>query len=152
MAATRESLHAATKTRRTQPQIHTFCSEKTLMYLGVPSTWQECKGLFIWLMPILNLNAGSFSTFIWSSNINWRPMVGQALCLMLKSKAVVPELPFVRFHIKCHDMKKRDRRSPTPVSRPLALSHGIIQRGCRAAVKFHAGGTSQPLVNHRRYF
>ena len=37
-------------------------------------------------------------------------MVCQALCLMLKSKAAVAELPFVRFHIQCHDMEKKERQ------------------------------------------
>lgn len=80
------------------------------VYLGVPFTWKECKVLFIWLMLLLNLNARSFSIFIRSSNMNWRPTVCPALCLMLKGKAAVAELLSAGFHIKCHDVKKRGTR------------------------------------------
>ena len=46
-------------------------------------------------------------------------MVCQALCLMLKSKAAVEELPSVRFHIECHDMKKKESREKPHTRRIL---------------------------------
>lgn len=78
-------------------------------------------------------------------------MVCQALCLMLKSKAAVAELPFVRFHIECHDMKEKEGREKPHTCRILGTESRHHPEGLQGSNEVHAGGTTQPLLNHRRY-